>query len=78
MFAEPLSIVEDTGIWPAALARGFISLIPEGEGCSPCNGAPSQSSPKCTGYGQAFLQHNQRRLAFLSNPGIYLFGLIEP
>ena len=31
MFAKLLSIVEDTGVWAAALARGFISLIPKGE-----------------------------------------------
>ena len=40
MFAEVLSIVEDSAIWPATLARGFISLIPKGEGMQPMQQRP--------------------------------------
>ena len=35
-----LHIIEGTGIWPAALARGFISLIPKGEGIEPMQQRP--------------------------------------
>ena len=40
LFAEMMHIIEDTGIWPAALARGFISLIPKGEGMQPMQQRP--------------------------------------
>ena len=49
MFAELLGIVEDMGIWPAALARGFISLIPKG--ATHATTPQSQFFPGCTEYG---------------------------
>ena len=35
MLAQLLTRIESTGLWPRLLARGFISLIPKGEGMPP-------------------------------------------
>ena len=38
--AELLTVIEQTGRWPRILARGFISLIPKGEGMLPMQQRP--------------------------------------
>ena len=35
MLAAILRLVEQTGVWPARLAEGFIALVPKGEGGDP-------------------------------------------
>ena len=35
MLALLLTKVEETGCWPTCLARGFITLVPKGEGAHP-------------------------------------------
>ena len=35
MLADLLHLVEEIGVWPALLSRGYISLIPKGEGMGP-------------------------------------------
>ena len=40
MLADLLAIVEATGKWPRILARGYVSLIPKGEGMLPMQQRP--------------------------------------
>ena len=40
MVAGLLAIVESTGKWPRILARGYVSLIPKGEGMLPMQQRP--------------------------------------
>ena len=40
MLAELLHVIEHTGQWPQALAKGYISLIPKGEGMLPMQQRP--------------------------------------
>ena len=40
MLADLLGLVEEVGEWPTLLARGYISLIPKGEGMGPLQMRP--------------------------------------
>ena len=40
MLAQLLTHIESTGLWPRVLARGFVSLIPKGEGVLPMQKRP--------------------------------------
>ena len=40
MLAQLLMHIESTGLWPRVLARGFVSLIPKGEGMLPMQQRP--------------------------------------
>ena len=40
MLAEILHLVEETGYWPRVLAKGYVSLIPKGEGMLPMQQRP--------------------------------------
>ena len=40
MLAQLLTHIESTGLWPHMLARGFVSLIPKGEGMLPMQQRP--------------------------------------
>ena len=40
LLAQLLAAVERTGRWPRELTRGYISLVPKGEGSPPCRCAP--------------------------------------
>ena len=40
MLAEILHLVEQTGCWPSVLAKGYVSLIPKGEGMLPMQQRP--------------------------------------
>ena len=40
MLAQLLTHIESTGLWPCVLARGFVSLIPKGEGMLPMQQRP--------------------------------------
>ena len=40
MLAQLLTHIESTGLWPRMLARGFVSLIPKGEGMLPMQQRP--------------------------------------
>ena len=40
MLADLLHLVEEIGEWPTLLARGYISLIPKGEGMGPLQMQP--------------------------------------
>ena len=40
MLADILNRVEDTGVWPAAIAQGVITLTPKGQGDDPIKMRP--------------------------------------
>ena len=40
MLAQLLTHIESTGLWPCMLARGFVSLIPKGDGMLPMQQRP--------------------------------------
>ena len=52
--AELLTVIEQTGRWPRILARGFISLIPKGEGMLPMQQRPLSVLSQIYRYGRGF------------------------
>ena len=49
LLAQLLAAVERTGRWPGALNRGYISLVPKGEGSLPLQMRPLSMGQRCGG-----------------------------